>query len=746
MKKSTRLFELYKYLVDQKEPVAIQVLSEILDVSSRTIRYDLNEIEDLIQKYELKLIKKPNFGVLLEGDAEDQFKVFAEFNNFYNSRHFRSAKMRKYLILYRLFQKKEPILIFELADLLDVSSATVSKDLDEVEAWLQSRDLELIRRRNYGVEIKGAEINIRHAMKSLLNESYETGNMIELLNKSNKKVDFKSRLDHGYNEEIKNLLGELNLSEIEEIVKVAEKELKIRFTDSAFTGLIVHVAFAISRLLAEQDIKIAPERLQAVKDKKEYQIAKKIALLLEKKFPVAIPEDEIAFITIHLLGAKMREGEVKADFAENELEYLVKEMIRVVEKYFSVNLSADQKLFSGLLIHLQAIVNRIIFDLPIKNPLLADIKDKYAEVFQASKLAARLIQSEFYVEVSEDEVGYITIHFGAALERTNYQEKKKAKVAIVCSSGVGTTNLLEVRLNNEFKVIEIVASLSSLDLEDNKLLNEIDFIISTIPLSLEKLDVIVVNPFLNDSDVEKIKSYLRKKEIEYGIFSEREEKEALSEIENKVDIKHEEKSYKAEEIIDLLKPYLEEDKLEEALEKVKKHLETEETGNKELFFNDRSEGLMKLLKRDQIKIIDEKIDWEEAINRAGKLLLDKNLIEAQYISRMIEIVKDKGPYIAIAPEICLAHAGIEDGVKKSAISLLVIRNGIKLGHQFDPIKFVFVLAPINKKGHMPALTDIMDFANNTDLMKKIAAAKSEAAAYKMLKDNFNQDGRKIIEE
>ena len=77
-----------------------------------------------------------------------------------------------------------------------------------------------------------------------------------------------------------------------------------------------------------------------------------------------------------------------------------------------------------------------------------DIKEKYAEVFQAAILASRLIQSEFYVEVSEDEVGYITIHFGAALERINYQEKKKARVAIVCSSGVGTTNLLEVRLNN----------------------------------------------------------------------------------------------------------------------------------------------------------------------------------------------------------------------------------------------------------------------------------------------------------
>ena len=687
MKKSTRLFELYKYLVDQKEPVSVQVLSEILEVSSRTIRYDLNEIEDLIKKYELKLIKKPNFGVFLKGEAEEQFKVFAEFNDFYNSRHFRSAKMRKYLILYRLFQKKEPILIFELADLLDVSSATVSKDLDQVEKWLNRRDLALIRRRNYGVQIEGAEIDIRHAMKSLLNESYETGNMIELLNKSNKKVDFKSRLEHGYNKEIKNLLGELNLEEIESVVKVAEKELGIRFTDSAFTGLIVHVAFAISRLLAEQDIKIESERLKIIKKKKEFKTAAKIAVLLEEKFPVEIPEDEIGFITIHLLGAKMREGKSSSELSENELEYLVKEMIRVVEKYFSTNLSGDQKLYSGLLVHLQAIVNRIIFKLPIQNPLLEDIKEKYAEVFQASKLAARLIQSEFYVEISEDEIGYLTIHFGAALERINFQEKKKAKVAIVCSSGVGTTNLLEVRLKNEFKAIEIVESLSSLDLEDNPLLKEIDFVISTIPLSLEEIDVIKVNPFLEENDIEKIKAYLQQRKMEYGIFSEAKKENIPDEMSvNYETMLAKNPEMKPEEIIDLLRPFLDQEQIPAALEKVKSYF-TSEKKQKQYGsqIENQKNNLLTLLKRDQIEIIETTADWKKAIKTAGRLLLDKEFIETRYIEKMIKIVEDKGPYIAIAPEICLAHAGIKDGVNKAAISLLIIRNGIKLGHQFDPI-------------------------------------------------------------
>lgn len=735
MKKSSRLFELYKYLIDQKEPVSIQVLSQILEVSKRTIRYDLNEIEDLIQKYELRLLKKPNFGVLLKGEKEEKLQVFAEFNNFYKSRHFRSARMRKYLILYKLFQKKQPILISELAELLDVSSATVSKDLNQVEEWLQEESLNLIRRRNYGVQIEGQEIDIRHGMKSLLNESYESGNLIELLNRTNQKLDFRRRLDQGYNQELKNLLGELDLKEIEAVVKTAEAELGIRFTDSAFSGLIIHIAFAVSRLLAAQDIEISAKRLKIIRKKREYEAAEKIASLLEEKFPVEIPEAEIAFITIHLLGAKLREGKLDFDLNDNQLDYLVKEMIRVVENYFSVSLSADQKLYSGLLVHLQAIVNRIIFNLPIRNPLLEDIKEKYYQVFKAAELAARLIQSEFYVEISEAEIGYITIHFGAALERINFQNKKKARVALVCSSGVGTTNLLEVRLKNEFKAIKIAASLSSLDLNDTDLLKGIDFVITTIPLKLEGKDVIVVNPFLEEEDIQKIKAYLQQRKIDYGIFTEA-ENEGLKAKK----LQKPENVFKPdpEQIIEELEPFLKADQISAASKKLQYYFKESKIRGAESRNRDRKMDLLKLLKKDQIKIIEAEIDWKEAIEKAGELLSFKNLIEKRYIKRMIEIVEDKGPYIAIAPEICLAHAGIEDGVKSPALSLLVIRDGIKLGHQFDPIKFLFVLAPIDKKSHLPALTDIMDFANNRELMAKIAAAESAVAIYKLLEANFKK--------
>ena len=264
--------------------------------------------------------------------------------------------------------------------------------------------------------------------------------------------------------------------------------------------------------------------------------------------------------------------------------------------------------------------------------------------------------------------------------------------------------------------------------------------ISTIPLSLEEIDVIKVNPFLEENDIEKIKAYLQQRKMEYGIFSEAKKENIPDEMSvNYETMLAKNPEMKPEEIIDLLRPFLDQEQIPAALEKVKSYF-TSEKKQKQYGsqIENQKNNLLTLLKRDQIEIIETTADWKKAIKTAGRLLLDKEFIETRYIEKMIKIVEDKGPYIAIAPEICLAHAGIKDGVNKAAISLLIIRNGIKLGHQFDPIKFIFVLAPIDKKSHMPALTDIMEFANNRKLMDGLLEAESKDAAYKLLQNNFNE--------
>lgn len=48
---------------------------------------------------------------------------------------------------------------------------------------------------------------------------------------------------------------------------------------------------------------------QEIQGKQEYQIAAKLIERLSEAFSIDIPEDEIGYITMHLMGAKLRENQ-----------------------------------------------------------------------------------------------------------------------------------------------------------------------------------------------------------------------------------------------------------------------------------------------------------------------------------------------------------------------------------------------------------------------------------------------------
>jgi mannitol/fructose-specific phosphotransferase system IIA component (Ntr-type) len=147
--------------------------------------------------------------------------------------------------------------------------------------------------------------------------------------------------------------------------------------------------------------------------------------------------------------------------------------------------------------------------------------------------------------------------------------------------------------------------------------------------------------------------------------------------------------------------------------------------------------LFKFLDKNLINIFEREFDWKTALKLAGELLTADDFIEERYIKRMIEIVEEKGPYIAIAPHICLAHAGLEDGINKAGIGLGVFKKGFNIKHDFDPINFVFVLAPEDKKSHLPALTDIMKIANSNELLEQLLEAENKNKIYNLIQDFLN---------
>ena len=82
-------------------------------------------------------------------------------------------------------------------------------------------------------------------------------------------------------------------------------------------------------------------------------------------------------------------------------------------------------------------------------------------------------------EISEIEIDYIVIHICAALERRKKKEVE-FQVLIVCGGGIGTSQLLLSKMRNrfDFHVVDVVSA----HLLDNEKYQNIDLVISTIPL------------------------------------------------------------------------------------------------------------------------------------------------------------------------------------------------------------------------------------------------------------------------
>jgi mannitol/fructose-specific phosphotransferase system IIA component (Ntr-type)/galactitol-specific phosphotransferase system IIB component len=169
-----------------------------------------------------------------------------------------------------------------------------------------------------------------------------------------------------------------------------------------------------------------------------------------------------------------------------------------------VKLSDDTHLLNGLILHLRPTINRLKYGLTLKNPILDEIKLNYPELYGAAWMTSIVFERYVGVRPGEEEIGYIALHLGAALERA----RKPLRALVVCTSGIGTSELIAARLVRCFHEIEIVEVLSTTALK-NYSLDAIDVIISTVPVETAK-PVITVSPLLTQNDIKLLTVCLEK--------------------------------------------------------------------------------------------------------------------------------------------------------------------------------------------------------------------------------------------
>lgn len=347
---------------------------------------------------------------------------------------------------------KDTIKLEDLADSMYVSLSTVKNDLKEVKKILNEYNLKISSKHKQGICIEASEEDI---IKFIINYS----------NKVDNSLNIKDFLNNNIIE---------NLFSIKKILLDTLSYENMILTDNEFKNIVNYISIYLSRNNTNQSDFIK-EYIKKYKSKKEKPISEDEQLLIRKA---------------------------------------IKEFCRDLNIATSINLSHDKVFEECLFNHISNLYKRADLGINQYEITAGEIKLKYPFPFELGKIAKKTIEKNLNMEISEDEVENIALHIGGALERIDKRDEKKVyKTIIVCTSGVGTSMLIKSKLENIFKgKLEIIKVIPSYLIDYINVL-DIDFVISTVEVNLENVNVIKVSPMLTDKEIKLIEKYIETENV-----------------------------------------------------------------------------------------------------------------------------------------------------------------------------------------------------------------------------------------
>lgn len=594
MKKRSK--EILDLLARRENDYTISTLAAKFEVSERTIRNDIKDINDYLKEQEIKPIRFGSNGLIVMEEDISQAGETTQQEDFYTYKL--SKEERRMLTAAILINTKDHITLSQIADMLYVSRATIINDLDEVKRMLESGKLKVISHSNKGLRLEGLEGDKRLFLLRLM--SVGSNGIKE-------------------NSTIRSFFKGLNME-----IKMSEDERR---------------------------------NLQKI------------------------------------IG----------------LQLVTRKFIEHISRDLGVNLNRDFAFYENLTDHLESIIMRS-FNVAQRDDFLKQYVEKNPKVLEVVLRYKDILSHFMDREISEIEIDYIVIHICAALERRKKKEVE-FQVLIVCGGGIGTSQLLLSKMRNrfDFHVVDVVSA----HLLDNEKYQNIDLVISTIPLRDYEGEYILVSPVFSDED------YLRVS----GKIEEIQEKHKIEPTPIQERVAAPQKD--AQKLIDELSQIIKDPSLMNQVTRKVQEFFGIEVEIQEPF-------LYELLTAANIQLDIECSDWRDAIIRSAQPLLDQGKIEDKYIDAMIDNVKENGAYIVISPEFALPHEGFDRGCNEVGMNLIRLKEPVMIEDidgEITEVRFFCCMSTEDHKKHMKAFFHLVNMLLNRGFKEELVAAKtSEEAA------------------
>ena len=589
-----------------------------------------------------------------------------------------------------LYFDESGLKLSDIAGTMEIPKADVRKDLEIMSEELKKDGIKLIYENYKGYKLTGNKGNLLvkrlEIIEDIIRELKETG---DFFNSGDSGTWHSEEYFYGY-------IKYENLEITRDFLELIGKELELEIHQENYNRVFSYILMLINfeelydnkeELLTRNFLFHTPEYLAVERilgklfkenDRKESPKKAKLLLITDLIMGINISglKDDIFYKWI------------------NE-EAVAEEITDKISDMINLNLRGDKILITGFIDNLKFSIYRIKNDIQIINSVFKDLilnKDKNIEIV---KKAVEETEKEFKINFTEYELAAMAYLVRASIKRTKRNNIKK--VLLICGLGYGSSKILEESLkeNYELDIVDVIPYYLADDLIPAY--KEVDFILSTIEIHRQfevsyGIPIIKINPVMQKEDFEKL--------AEYGIEKNKTSvslKKLISIIENNTEIKDRQK------LIDSLKNEFE-DRIINDIQK---------TGY----------TLKKLLKKENVKFIDEAENWKEAIFQSGDLLVSNKKVTSEYVHEMVELVEKHGPYIVLEEGIAMPHAGISENVLETGISLLVVNEKVSLPEGRNANIFLSFAAK-NKNDNIDIMNDLFELITKYEFIDKVSKMKN----------------------
>ena len=128
-----RCAQVIRQILYSQKPLKIDEIAVSLGVSERTIRYDLDRIDEYLMVNEFPaFVRKPNEGVSLAAAPEQLARLLCCIHDQGNYNYVLSQDERLVYLLYDLLEQDSYTTLQQLAEKMSVSKTTIQNDINEI--------------------------------------------------------------------------------------------------------------------------------------------------------------------------------------------------------------------------------------------------------------------------------------------------------------------------------------------------------------------------------------------------------------------------------------------------------------------------------------------------------------------------------------------------------------------------------------------------------------------------------------